>query len=64
MFENIKKIIKNFIKNHIVDEDHCRKCDCNCGECGGNNCKCKKSIEDIESPFTPPKKKRGRPKKK
>jgi hypothetical protein len=64
MLKKIKEIIQKFIKNHIVDDDPCCDCDCNCGECGGQNCKCRKSLEDIKSPFEPKIKKRGRPKKK
>jgi len=53
MFRKIKERINRFIEKYIVSEDPCQKI-----------CGCEKSIEDIESPFTPPKKKRGRPKKK
>ena len=54
MLEKIKKIIQNFIKKYIVDDDPYE-------EFNGYN---KKNIEKIESPFKDEMKKRGRPKKK
>ena len=51
MLKKIKEVIQNFIKKHIVDDDPCNK-----------NCKCNEKI--LEKQVSPPKKKRGRPKKK
>ena len=51
MFKKIKEAIQKFIKNHIVDnEPEVDCCDCDCD--------CKEEV------VSPPKKKRGRPKKK
>ena len=46
MIKQLIERIKKFIKDHIVADDPCEGCDCECKE------------------VDPPKKKRGRPKKK
>ena len=57
MLEKIKEAIQNFIKKYIVDEDP------NIGEEEQIFLEKKKQFEEWQKP-SPPKKKRGRPKKK
>ena len=33
MIKQLIERIKKFIKDHIVDEDPCNGCDCDCGDC-------------------------------
>ena len=58
MIKQLVERIKKFIKDHIVDDDPCNSCDCNCGDCKCEDCDCE--CKEV----APPKKKRGRPKKK
>ena len=66
MIKQLVERIKKFIKDHIVDDGPCEECGCKCPDCNCEDCECGciKTIEDIKSPFTPQKKKRGRPRKK
>ena len=50
MIKQLIERIKKFIKDHIVDEDPCNGCGCDCGDCKceGCDCECKKSIEDTK----------------
>ena len=57
MIKQLVERIKKFIKDHIVADDPCEGCDCNCGDCKCEDCDCE--CKEV----APPKKKRGRPKK-
>ena len=58
MIKQLVERIKKFIKDHIVDDGPCEECGCKCPDCNCEDCECG-CVEQ-----TPPKKKRGRPRKK
>ena len=53
MIKQLVERIKKFIKDHIVADDPCEGCDCNCGDCKCEDCDC--DCKEV----APPKKKRG-----